>query len=183
MYRSYNLDYLEELFPGAYDEAFENITAHIFCISLGRSHGVNRRINQKAIESDPIYVNGEWYAFQSKYYSKTTKLISRKDDIINDLRKVPQIITKLMFFVNKEFTEKYNSEEKPAYIQEIEKEAKSHNLDIEWFTKRCIEQTLEMPKFSFIGERYFGTSRIINYYKEAERIIEESPDSKIGCLW
>ena len=30
---------------------------------------------------------------------------------------------------------------------------------------------------------YFGTSRIINYYKEAERIIEESPDPKIGDVY
>ena len=176
MFNSYNLDKLEDLFPGAANDAFENIAAHIFCTILGRSHGVNRKINQKAIEADPIFEQGDCYAFQSKYYSKTTKLIDCKRDIINDIKKVPPSVTKLMFFVNKEFTENPNSDLPPTYIKEIELTAKSKDLKIEWFTKRNIEQTLEMPKFNFIGERYLGPRKITDFYREAISIIDASPE-------
>ena len=59
---------IESMYSKDYREVFEDIANLMFCTELGLEKGVNRRINQRAIESDPVLINGKWYAYQAKYY-------------------------------------------------------------------------------------------------------------------
>lgn len=66
---------LEYRFSKKYQDVFEDIATLIFCTEIGLSKGVNKRVNQKAIESDPVSINEKIYAYQAKYYEASTKLL------------------------------------------------------------------------------------------------------------
>ena len=74
---------LEYKYSKGYRTAFEDLATLMFCTELGLSHGVNRRINQRGIESDPVVIGSKTYAYQAKYYEPSTTLSSHKSDLIN----------------------------------------------------------------------------------------------------
>jgi hypothetical protein len=69
-----DLRMLETNYPKDSRAAFEDLCTLLFCMELGLSHGVNRRINQRGIESDPVRVGDRVYAYQAKYYDAVTRL-------------------------------------------------------------------------------------------------------------
>jgi len=93
---------------GKQQNAFEVLCYHLFCCEFGLENGVFRYKNQTGIETDPAQVGDEIIGFQAKYYDAVTSLSSKKTKLIeaikNTKRKNPSL-TKIMFYVNKEFSE------------------------------------------------------------------------------
>ena len=111
---------LEINYPMDYRDAFEYIATHIFCVMLNLPGGVNRPIEKKGMESDPVQIGPRLYAYQAKYYDPATKLKNRKEDFVSSVREARRKgITDLIFFVNKDHTEDSRIGEKASYLKEI----------------------------------------------------------------
>ena len=93
---------LEFLYPKDSREVFEDIATLMFCTELGLNKGVNRRIKQRAIESDPVLIDGKWYAYQAKYYDASTRLSEHKRDLIKCIEGAAnRNVTDLFLYINK----------------------------------------------------------------------------------
>ena len=96
------IKYLEYTYPKDYREVFEDIANLMFCTELGLEKGVNKRINQRAIESDPVCIDGKFYAYQAKYYDESTKLSSHKKGLIECVKgAASKNVTDLFLYINK----------------------------------------------------------------------------------
>ena len=176
---------LECRFSKRYQDVFEDIATLIFCTEIGLSKGVNRRVNQKAIESDPISINEKRFAYQAKYYEASTKLSTHKRDLINSIKgAAEENVTDLFFFLNKNKPDINHETDKEAkYIREIEVAAKERKINLHWWTKSKIESSLDMPKYIHIRDKYFDSDKngtnITAFYEEAIEIIEECPEDSV----
>ncbi len=148
---------LEYKYSKDYKDIFEDIATLMFCTDIGLSNSVNQRINQKAIESEPVQLNGNYYSYQAKYYDASTRLSEHKKELIDSIKGAFYAgTTNLYFFINKDKPDKnYKTGKEPKYIEEIENTAKDLNIKIHWWTKSKIEKSLDMPNFKFIKELYF----------------------------
>ena len=163
---------LEDLYSQKYNEIFERIAALIFCDDIGLSCGVNSRINQKAIESDPVHINGKSYAFQAKYYESSTKLSNKKSELIKSLSGAfDQGVSDLYFFVNKKLPK-----ENSRFFKDIQAKEALYSITIHWWAIDKIEESLEMPKYSYITEHYFNNPQklkdINDQYSEYQKYVE-----------
>lgn len=153
---------LENNYSKDYREAFEDLATLMFCTYLGLPHGVNRRINQKGIESDPVTIDGKVYAYQAKYYDASTRLYEKKADFINSIEAARKKgVTNLLFFVNKNLPDTDNkSDEEPQYIKDINKAAKGNGkkteVVLDWWTLSKIETTLDRDEYCYIQRIYLG---------------------------
>lgn len=153
---------LENNYPKDYRTAFEDLTTLIFCTYLHLSHGVNRRVNQKGIECDPVTIKDRTYSFQSKYYDAATRLSDKKTDFINSIEIARQKgVTNLLFFVNKDLTEaNKKTDEEPQYLKDVYEAAKGNDerpeVVLEWWTLSKIESTLDMDAYRYIQKIYIG---------------------------
>ena len=153
---------LEYKYSKGYETAFEDLATLMFCAELGLSHGVNRRINQRGIESDPVVIGSKTYAYQAKYYEASTTLSSHKKDLINSIHEArAKGVTDLMFFINKDLPDtNYKTDEEAKYIKEIQDAAKGglgeFSITLDWWTLSKIETSLGQPKFRHINDLYFG---------------------------
>ncbi len=152
------LSYLEYKFKKDYHTAFEDMSTLIFCTELGLSRGVNRRTNQKSIEADPIKIGERYYAYQAKYYEASTTLITRKQDFLDCIIGASsEKVTDLYFFINKNMPNKSPITGKEVkYISDIEETARKYKIKLYWRTLSQIETTLDLPKYKFIRELYYG---------------------------
>lgn len=169
-----------------YREVFEDLATLLFCTELGLSSGVNRRINQKGIESDPVCIGDKVYAYQAKYYEASTKLSDRKDEIINSIQVArDKGVTDLYFFINKNEPDKDpETNEEVSYIKAIEDAARGETgqkpIQLEWWTQSKIESTLtqEETKFDYIRNIYFKDDakfEISKFYEYANERLGEKP--------
>lgn len=109
-----NLEELRTTFPGNPSKAFEDMCTLMFCTKLGLSHGVNRRINQMGIESEPVRIGNKVYAYQAKFYGPNTALSEHKGDLIKAIKAAREEgVTDLMLFINKDKPDKKRSKEEP----------------------------------------------------------------------
>ena len=93
---------IECMYSKDYRNVFEDIANLMFCTELGLEKGVNRRINQRAIESDPVLIDGKLYAYQAKYYDASTKLSDHKRDLIQCIEGAAnRNVTDLFLYINK----------------------------------------------------------------------------------
>ena len=166
---------IECMYSKDYREVFEDIATLMFCTELGLEKGVNRRINQRAIESDPVLINGKWYAYQAKYYEASTKLSDRKRDLIKCIEDAAnRNVTDLFLYINKYLPDKNSSTVKETEsIQEIENAASQLSISLYWRTLSWIETSLDMPKYSHIKNLYFGHSNIKGYYDYVVNLYEK----------
>ena len=170
---------LEFQYPTDFRAVFEDIATLIFCMECTLSRGVNRRKNQKGIESDPVevFVHGERkiYAYQAKYYDASTYLSKHKDDLlkcIHDASK--EMVTDLLLFVNKDLPNKKASGEEYGYIQKLNETANNCGITLDWWTNSKIETTLNMPGYENIRDIYFssadaGTRGIQAFYRDTNK--------------
>ena len=148
-----------------YREIFEDIANLMFCTELDIGKGVNRRINQRAIESDPVLIDGKRYAYQAKYYDASTKLSARKQDFITCVKgAASRDVTDLFLYINKNLPDTdSDTGEEAGYIREIERVASQHSIVLYWHTLSMIETSLDMPKYAYIKNLYFEKN-IKEYY-------------------
>ena len=157
---------LEYKYTKDYRDVFEDIATLMFCKELDLGKGVNRRINQKSIESDPVCIDGKWYAYQAKYYEASTKLSAHKQDLITCVKgAASRHVTDLFLYINKNLPDTDpDTGDEAEYIREIEDVASRHSVILHWRTSGMIEASLEMPKYAHIKNLYFGHGNIKGYY-------------------
>lgn len=155
---------------GKQENAFEALCYHLFCHEFGLKNGLFRYKNQAGIETDPCQIGDEVVGFQAKYYDAVTLLSSKKTKLIEAIktakRKNPSL-TKIIFYLNKEFSESTDKEKKePDYKVEIEKAGKDNGVIVEWRVKSHIEIQLAKPENKYAAEYYFGGDRSVWKYIE-----------------
>ena len=169
---------IECMYSKDYRKVFEDIANLMFCTELGLEKGVNRRINQSAIESDPVLIDGKWYAYQAKYYDASTKLSTHKQDLIASVKGAAnRSVTNLFLYINKNLPDTNpDTGEEAEYISEIEDVARRHSVILHWYTLSMIEASLDMPKYAHIKNLFFGHGNIKGYY---DYVVEryESPNT------
>ena len=166
---------IECMYSKDYREVFEDIATLMFCTELGLEKGVNRRINQKAIESEPVLIDGKWYAYQAKYYDASTKLSAHKQDLITCVEgAASRNVTDLFLYINKNLPDTDpDTWEEAGYIREIEDVARRHSVILHWCTLSMIEASLDMPKYAHIKNRYYGHGNIMGYYDYVVNLYEK----------
>ena len=169
---------IECMYSKDYREVFEDIATLMFCTELGLEKGVNRRINQKAIESEPVLIDGKWYAYQAKYYDASTKLSAHKQDLITCVEgAASRNVTDLFLYINKNLPDTDpDTGEEAGYVREIELVASQNSVTLHWHTLSMIEASLDMPEYTHIKNLYFGHGDIKGYY---DYVVEryESPNT------
>ena len=175
---------LENNYPKDYRTTFEELSTLIFCVTLGLTQSVNRRVSQKGIESDPITINNKTYAYQAKYFDAATRLSKKKSLFIKSIKEARKKgVTDLFFFINKDLTQSSTDTDKePEYIQDIDAEAKGngeeHSINIEWWTLSKIESSLDLPNYQFIKSIYLEDS-YAPFYEEVYKQFSEKAESEI----
>ena len=168
------IKYLEYTYPKDYREVFEDIANLMFCTELGLEKGVNKRINQRAIESDPVCIDGKFYAYQAKYYDESTKLSSHKKGLIECVKgAASKNVTDLFLYINKDLPDTDpDTGEEAGYIREIKYVASQYSVILHWHTLSMIEASLDMPAFSYIKNLYFRMN-IKDYYDYVVNLFEK----------
>lgn len=157
------LNRLEVNYPKDCRGVFEDLSTLLFCTHLGLKEGVNRRINQEGVESEPVTIDGKTYAYQAKYYKPTTSLSSKKDDFIHSVRTARKMgVTNLLLFVNKDLPDtNTQTGEEPSYIKAINEAAKGSDKEskviLDWWTLSKIQTTMDMPKYHSVRSIFFGS--------------------------
>lgn len=150
---------------GKQQKAFEALAYHLFCLEFGLEEGLFRYKNQAGIETDPAKIGEEIIGFQAKYYESSTNLSSKKDDLIEAIEKTKRknsSVTKILFYINKEFAESTEKEKKePDYKIKIEQAGKDKGITIEWRVKSHLEIQLAKSENKYIAEYYFGGERSV----------------------
>jgi len=138
--------------------AFEQMSYLLFCAELENRIGLFRYKNQTGIETEPLVKDGEDYGFQAKYY--TVPISGKKSEIISSIKKAKREnskLSKILFYLNKEFSEsKKKGQKKPKYQIDIESEAKKLKLEIVWRVPSHFELQLSLPENKYIYDDFFS---------------------------
>ena len=153
-----NWDEFKAKFHGKTQDAFEDLTYHLFCNEFNNGQGIFRYKNQKFIETEPIKIENDIIGFQTKFYdSSPSNHVPDFIDTINNAKKTYGL-TKIVFYVFPEFgqsSKKYKTESKA--IEKIENEAIKHNMEIIWKVPSVIEQDLSKPENRILKYEYFDS--------------------------
>lgn len=159
--REINWNNFKAKFNGKESSTFESLAYHLFCYEHNLGHGIFRFKNQTGIETEPINYNNKIVGFQAKYYD--TKISDNKTDIIDSLKKAkgknPNLDI-IYLYVNKEFSESSSRSGKdPQYKIDIEKNASTLNLQIEWRVPSHFEIQLAAPQNALLFEHFFSLDK------------------------
>lgn len=150
---------------GKQQKAFEALAYHLFCLEFGLKEGLFRYKNQAGIETDPAEIGEEIIGIQAKYYDAAINLYGKKNDLIDAIEKAKRknpSLTKILFYINKEFAESTEKEKKePDYKVKIEKAGKDSGVKVEWRVKSHLEIQLAKPENKYVAEYYFGGDRSV----------------------
>ena len=150
--------------------AFEQLTYYLFCDEYNQKYGIFRYFNQPHIETNPIQVGDKLIGFQSKYYSNSINISSKKNELIEAVKGASNTysgITTLYFYINHEFSPSSSKGEiKPKYQIEIEDVANKLGITIVWKSPSTIEAQLMLgDNLANLRELYFNlNSKIQNYW-------------------
>lgn len=187
---------IERKYPGSYREAFETMVTHMFMQRLSLPEPPTRRAYQWGIEADPVDVPNDLdyfckkgtYAYQAKYFDPGTEIADKKELFIKSIAAAKEAgATDLFFYVNKELRQNSQTGHKPAGEAEIEKAAENAGLrPIHWYTKKKIEDELDMPAYLHIKNLFLGeqnASNIPGFYEHVCKIItQEHANAVYGSM-
>jgi len=148
---------------------FEWLCYLLFCKEFSQNIGIPGYKNHAGIETDPIKINGEKIGWQAKFYD--TRLSEHKKDFIVsiDTTKVkhPEI-NKIIFYTNQNFGQGKTKND-PQYKTDIEKHAKSKNVEIEWRTDNYFRSPFVCEENADIAQHFFSLGKsIINFIDELQ---------------
>ena len=151
---------------------FEWMCYQLFCREFGKDKGIFRYYNQPSLETEPITHNNDVIGFQAKYY--TVNLTERKPKIINVIRETKKRypnLTLLYFYSNKDWTAVQTEllDKKTEAQKDIENEAASNGIKIEWRTKSFFESEFVTIENSDITQ-YFFDNYTNQYYKKIKTL-------------
>lgn len=132
-------------------ERFEDMARCLFCHRFGMPYGIFQCINHVGNETEVVEIGDskigdrrEVVGFQAKYFKKEID----KDNIIDSLRKARRenpTQTKQIIYTNIGIG-KPPKAKKPQYQIDIENEAQSLQMEVEWATdKMILQQVLPLP--------------------------------------
>ena len=147
-------------FEGKESKAFEDLAYLLFCTKYGQNDGIIRNFNQKGIETNPIEIGDECIGFQAKFYD--TPLSKHKkqliDSIYNAKSSFPKL-SKIEFYINKDFGQNKKNNNKPKYLLDIENIANENDIKIEWILRGQLEIILSQPENKWIHDKFFGKEK------------------------
>ena len=154
-------------FCGKEQQSFEQLCYLLFCKEFKQNIGIPGYKNHAGIETSPIEINGEKIGWQAKFYD--TRLSEHKKDFIVsiDTTKVthPEI-NKIIFYTNQNFGQGKIKND-PQYKTNIEKHAKSKNVEIEWRTDNYFRSPFVCEENADIAQHFFGIDKsIIDFIDE-----------------
>ncbi|MFH6959161.1 AVAST type 4 anti-phage nuclease Avs4 [Flavobacterium aquidurense] len=159
--REINWNNFKAKFNGKESSTFESLAYHLFCYEHNLGLGIFRFKNQTGIETEPINYNNQIVGFQAKYYD--TKISDNKSDIIDSIKKAKRKnpnLNIIYFYVNKEFSESSSKSGKdPQYKIDIEAEATTLNLQIEWRVPSHFEIQLAATDNQLLFEHFFSLGK------------------------
>lgn len=143
------------------DESFEKLCTYIFFREL-KVNMPSSYLNQKAIETEPVLVNGEKYGFQAKFFEGTFKwevILSSFESAIKTYKDIQQI----WFYSNKRKTNKSKGG-KGKHEKAIDKLAKDYDIKVLFITD---EQILLKVKNQYpdLAQFYFGEGDYVGFKK------------------
>lgn len=148
-------------FNGKEQSSFEWLCYLLFCDEFGMPKGMFRYKNQAGIETEPIEHDGRVIGFQAKYYE--TNISSNKEKIKDTIKKAKDrnpTIDKILFYINREFSESSNKEQKdPKYKIEIEEYASAFGIEIEWRSKSFFESPFVCDRNATIAKHFFSLEK------------------------
>lgn len=162
-------------FNGKEHMSFEQLCYLMFCDEFNQNTGIFRYKNQTGIETEPIKYHDKWVGFQSKFYE--TRIIDNKEDIKDSITKAKTKnpnLNKILFYINQEFSESSNKDRKePEYKIEIEKHAKSKDVEIEWRVPSHFEKQLTLDKNLTLAQYFFSLDKgVIDFIHELNQHTE-----------
>lgn len=150
--------------------SFEWLCSLLFCKQFNKKYGIFKYKNQVGVETNPIEVDGEYIAFQAKYYE--VRLSERKDEIKETIEKTKNTypnISKILFYTNQNFGQN-KSKNDPKYKTEIEQYALSKQIQIEWNTSGFFESPFVCEECSHIAKYFFSNEKsVIDLLNELNR--------------
>ena len=154
-------------FCGKEQQSFEQLCYLLFCKEFKQNIGIPGYKNHAGIETNPIEINGEKIGWQAKFYD--TRLSEHKKDFIVsiDTTKVrhPEI-NKIIFYTNQNFGQGKIKND-PQYKTDIEKHAKSKNVEIEWRTDNYFRSLFVCEENANITQHFFSMDKsIIDFIDE-----------------
>jgi len=154
---------------------FESLCYLLFCSEFEQNKGIFRYKNQTGIETDPIEHEREVIGWQAKFLE--TDIRTRKDELkesITATKKKNPAITKILFYLNREFSESRKKDVKdPAYKTEIEDHAKSLGVKVEWRVPSHFERQLSLEKNRLLAQRFFSLEKsIVDFISELQQHTE-----------
>lgn len=152
-------------------EYFEWLCYLLFCKKYNKLEGINRYINQKGIENDPIEVEEKVIGFQAKFYD--TKLSEHKQEIINMLETIsksyPNLNT-LIFYCNKDWGQSRESSIASKIKIEIDEFALNKNIEIIWNTEFYFESLFVVEENKEFMNHFFGDKNILDNYNQIKEL-------------
>jgi len=142
-------------------DKFEWFCKLLFCKEFKKPLGVSSYINQSAIETEPITNGDDVIGFQSKFYD--TRLSTHKSDFVKSIKSSKEYypnITKLILYTNQKWG-------KGKIKGELEKEAESLGITIEWRTGDYFESDFVCIQNEIIAKHFFRLEKSIFYVIEA----------------
>ncbi|MDR0461334.1 MAG: hypothetical protein LBH62_07935 [Nitrososphaerota archaeon] len=175
-------------FSGKEEITFQKLAYLLFCAEHNLPWGIFSYHNQVGIETEPISFEGHIVGFQAKYYNPSTSLSSKTSELkkmIDDSKRKNPNISKILIYINKEFTESTKKDgKKPKYQTEVETHGKDNNIIIEWKVKSHIEASLVLTSISAHVRDYFfnpsnGIKEFFEQVKEHTNLIIDNIENEI----
>jgi len=156
-----NWNIFKAKFNGKEPKSFEWLCYLLFCKEFKQNIGILGYKNHAGIETDPIEINGEKIGWQAKFYD--TRLSEHKKDFIESINTTkarhPEI-SKIIFYTNQNFGQG-KTKNNPKYKTEIEKHAKSKNVEIEWRTDNYFRSPFVCKENADIAKHFFSFDKSI----------------------
>ncbi|MFY9620586.1 MAG: hypothetical protein WAQ99_12325 [Pyrinomonadaceae bacterium] len=146
-------------FNGKESNTFEYLCYLLFCREFGLSTGLFRYKNQAGIETEPVFVNGQWIGLQSKFFENKINQQEIENSIETAKNRNPKL-DKIYVYLNLEFSESRKKDKKePKYKIDLEDFAKSQNVEIEWRVPSHIEAQLSLTENAVLAQYFFSLEK------------------------
>ncbi len=143
--------------------AFEDMCYFLFCRKYGIKEGIRTNFNQVGLETEPILFEGEYYGFQSKYFTKKINYLNIKNSIDNALKYYDNL-NHITIYINQEAQPSCKS------AKSIEAECKKRGVSIDWFLPNNFKIALNQPNNLDLAQFYFGESDILGFISDGKNL-------------
>lgn len=147
-------------------EAFQDLCNFLFCRRYGISSGPKRFRDQAGVEVCPVRSGKHVVSYQSKFFDTSIDWEKLSRSLLMAGRKHPEL-NKLIFYVNKEFSQGQTEEHTPSKNQkDLESTAIDNGIEIEWVWPSHFEMLLNQPRNLDLAQLYFGAGDELGFIRK-----------------